>query len=67
MLRKLTVTLVCLWALAMAILLLQYPDPSRWLLWSSLLVVVYYMGLSLYATFKKPSTESTAPTAAQSP
>ena len=66
-LRKLTFTLAVLWGLAMAILLIQYPNPSRWLLWSSLLFVIYYMGLSLYATFKKPATEPTAPTAAQSP
>ena len=52
-LRKLTFTLASLWGLAMVILLIQYPDPSRWLLWGSLLFVVYYMGLSLYATFKK--------------
>jgi phosphatidylcholine synthase len=66
-LRKLTVTLVCRWALAMAILLLQYPDPNRWLLWGSLLFVAYYVGLSLYATFKKPVPEPTSPTAARLP
>jgi phosphatidylcholine synthase len=65
-LRKLTIALASLWGLAVLILLLQYPDPNPWLLWGSLLFVVYYLGLSLHATFKKPSTGSSAPTAARS-
>jgi phosphatidylcholine synthase len=66
-LRKLTLTLTCLWGLAMVALLSQYPDPSRWLLWGSLLYVVYYFGLSLYATFRKSTTAPSAPIAGRLP
>lgn len=54
-LRKLSVTLACVWGGLVATALIQYPNPDVRLLWASLLFVVYYVGVSLYATFKKPA------------
>ncbi len=45
--RPLTLALTTLWGLALAVLLLQYPDPAPWLVRASLLYVAYYTALSL--------------------
>jgi phosphatidylcholine synthase len=46
-LRGLTLSLTCLWALAMGTLLWQYPGGPRWLAWSSLSFPVYYALLGM--------------------
>jgi len=51
-LRKLSVTLACVWGGLVALALIQYPNPDARLLWASLLCVVYYIAVSLYATVK---------------
>lgn len=43
-----TVLITALWGLLLLTVLLQYPDFQPWLVWGSLLYVVYYVGLSLY-------------------
>ncbi|MEZ4863015.1 MAG: CDP-alcohol phosphatidyltransferase family protein [Caldilineaceae bacterium] len=49
--QRLTMTLACLWGVINVMILTQYPTPDRWLLWGSLLFVLYYCGLSLYSMF----------------
>ena len=43
-----TLLLTAMWGMLLLTALLQYPDFQPWLVWSSLLYVVYYIGLSLY-------------------
>lgn len=45
--QKLTLLLTVVWAVVMLTALWQHPDLS-WLVWLSLLYVVYYVGVSLY-------------------
>ena len=52
-LRRLSITLASVWGALMLAALLQYPHTDPRLLWVSLLFVVYYVGLSLYATFRE--------------
>jgi phosphatidylcholine synthase len=46
----LTIVLSLLWGVAALVILSQIPEPSRWLIWLSLLYLLYYIGLSLYLT-----------------
>lgn len=50
--RRVTLAATVVWALMWVVILLQYPDPSPWLLWLSTLYAVYYVGLSLYLMLK---------------
>ena len=43
-----TLLLTAMWGMMMLAALVQYPNFQPWLVWSSLLYVVYYVGLSLY-------------------
>ena len=52
--RALTLALATLWGVTVIAIVWQLPDPPRWLLGASLLYVVYYFGVSLYLTFKRP-------------
>jgi phosphatidylcholine synthase len=57
MLRKLTMTLACIWGIVNIIILVQYPLFDYRLLWASLLFGVYYTGLSIYTVFKSRRVE----------
>lgn len=46
--QKLTLSLTTVWGILCLAVWLQYPAFNPWLLWASLLYVVYYVGLSLY-------------------
>jgi len=46
--QKLTLSLTTVWGILCLIVWLQYPAFNLWMLWVSLLYVVYYVGLSLY-------------------
>ena len=46
--QKLTLSLTTVWGILCLIAWLQYPAFDMWMLWVSLLYVVYYIGLSLY-------------------
>lgn len=46
--QKLTLILTTVWGLSCLMIWLQYPAFQPWMLWASLLYVVYYIGLSLY-------------------
>ena len=46
--QKLTLTLTTIWGLLCVTIWLQYPLYQPWMLWVSLLYLVYYVGLSLY-------------------
>lgn len=48
--QKATVALTAVWATAVFILFFQFQAPSPWLLYGSLLYVLYYAGISLYLT-----------------
>lgn len=48
--QSLTISLAILWGLANVIILAQYPTPAPWLIFVSLLFVLYYCGMSLYMT-----------------
>lgn len=54
--RALTLTLTTIWSVMAACILWQLPDPSPPLVWSSLLFFVYYVGMSLYLTFRRSDT-----------
>jgi phosphatidylcholine synthase len=49
--QSLTLTLAVLWAAAVIVTLVTYPNHAIWLVWASLLFAGYYVGLSLYQTF----------------
>ncbi|MEM8666156.1 MAG: CDP-alcohol phosphatidyltransferase family protein [Planctomycetota bacterium] len=51
--RTLTLTLTSAWGIALMVIVLQLPNPSMWVVYVSLLFVVYYVGLSLYLTLRK--------------
>ncbi len=46
--RRLTLLLTVLWGFLLAAIVWQLPDPERWLVHTSLLYVVYYIGISIY-------------------
>ena len=50
--QRLTMTLACIWGIVNIAILARYPIYDRWLIWASLLFVVYYCWLSLYSTRK---------------
>ena len=50
--QKLTLALTTIWGLLCLTVWLQYPAFQAWMLWVSLLYVVYYVGLSLYLMFR---------------
>ncbi|MBX3010587.1 MAG: CDP-alcohol phosphatidyltransferase family protein [Caldilineaceae bacterium] len=47
--QRLTMTLACIWGVVNVVILVQYPDYNPWLVWASLLFVIYYCWLSFYA------------------
>jgi phosphatidylcholine synthase len=50
--RPLTLTIMALWTLSYGLILLGWPTPNPVILSFSLLCVAYYVGLSLYLTYK---------------
>lgn len=48
--QKLTMSLAGIWGIMCIVILLQYPTPTPWLIWASLLFALYYAGASLYST-----------------
>lgn len=48
--QRLTMILACIWGIVNVVILTQYPVYNRWLIWASLLFIVYYCWLSLYST-----------------
>ena len=53
--QRTTYVLGCVWAVCMIVLLLQFPTPSHQLAAASLFFPIYYMALSLYLHFRRPS------------
>ena len=51
-LPRLTLVLGLLWGIANLVILWQYPNHAMWMVWLSLLYVLYYAVLSLYATVR---------------
>jgi phosphatidylcholine synthase len=51
-LRVPTLLFSILWAIAMLVLIVQLPNPSMWLVWTSLLFVVYYIAASFWITIR---------------
>lgn len=49
----LTLVLTAIWLVAVVAIAWLYPQPPRWLVWSSMLYVVYYFGLSIYLTARR--------------
>src|SRR5687768_11207306 len=49
--RGLTLVLTSLWGIANVIILFTYPSHATWLVWFSLLFVLYYTAMSLFATY----------------
>jgi phosphatidylcholine synthase len=52
--QRTTHTLGVIWALCVAVLLLQLPRPSRWLACLSLYFPLYYVAVSLHLHFRTP-------------
>jgi phosphatidylcholine synthase len=50
--RGMTIFLTVIWVGVMGVILWQYPAVQPWLLWASLLYVVYYLGMSLWANVR---------------
>ncbi len=50
--RPLTLVLTVLWLLCYALIVQQMPAPSPWLMYLSLLYIIYYIGMSLYLTLR---------------
>jgi len=51
-LRPLTLTLTALWLLCYTLIVQEMPAPSPWLMYLSLLYMVYYVAMSLYLTLR---------------
>ena len=51
MLQKLTLALNVFWAVGFITTMVLYPDAPKWIIQSSLLYIVYYVGASLYLTW----------------
>lgn len=58
LLLSLTMAYALLWSTLALIVLLQYPDHSPWMVWASMSFFVYYVGLSLYATYVAKTSSS---------
>lgn len=56
--QKLTLILTAVWAAMALAIIVQLPNPNGWLVWLSLLYVVYYTALSLHLTFNRPGDAS---------
>lgn len=54
--RSLTSALTIVWGIAILVLLVQFPSPSTWLLYGSLLYVIYYLVVSLVHTSRLVSS-----------
>ena len=54
--QRLTMTLACIWGAINIIILATYPVFDRWLLWASLLFIVYYCWLSWYSMTRSPKS-----------
>ncbi len=52
-LRGVTNGLGVLWGVALAVLIWQIPDPSRWLFWASWAYPAYYVALSLHLSWRR--------------
>jgi phosphatidylcholine synthase len=50
--RASTLVLTSLWGGMMFVIIMQLPQPAPWLVWTSLLYVGYYLGMSLYLTLR---------------
>ena len=48
--RTLTLSVTMLWGASIVAILIQYPDPARWLFWLSLSYVAFYAAVSVYLT-----------------
>jgi len=55
--QRLTMTLACIWGIVNVAILIRYPIYDRWLIWASLLFVLYYCWLSLYAMMGERKTK----------
>ena len=51
--QRTTYVLGIMWGVGMAVLLAQFPTPSRTLAWVSLLFPIYYMALSVHLHFRR--------------
>ena len=54
-LRTTTLVFSTVWALTYVVLLLQFPDPHPAVVAVSLAYLVYYLGLSVFLTLRRPS------------
>lgn len=52
--QGLTLSLATLWGITNIVLMINYPEQQPWLIWLSLSFALYYIGMSLYATFRTP-------------
>lgn len=59
--RKLTLTLASVWGVLLMIIVVQLPEPTRWLIHASLLFVLYYLVISLFLTFRRRSAQESEP------
>lgn len=50
--QGLTLSLLAIWGVVNVIILATYPNHIPWLVWLSLSFAVYYVGMSLFATFR---------------
>lgn len=46
--RKLTLVLSLIWGVMVVAIVILYPQTPTWLVWGSLIYVIYYVGVSLY-------------------
>ena len=62
--RSVTVTATAIWAILCIVMLMQYPTPTPWLLPSSLVYVIYYIGISVFLNLsakRTPLSTSSSP------
>ncbi len=52
--RGVNIGLTVVWLLAYAVIVAQMPDPSLWWVGLSVAYLAYYIGMSLYLTFRSP-------------
>jgi phosphatidylcholine synthase len=51
--RRLTVVVTLIWGINLAAILFKFSDPQPWLVWVSLLYVVYYVAMSFYTVARQ--------------
>jgi phosphatidylcholine synthase len=56
--QRLTMSLALVWGVLNVVIMLQYPNHHPWLVWGSLLYVIYYCGLSIYAMLKTDARQA---------